>query len=123
VTLSATGLPPGATVVFNPATLVPGSGPTTTTMTITTSPSTTAKTRLAPLDRASYIAVGVLIFPLFGIRRFRRKLITLAALIGSTALTGCAGGYFGNAPQQFSIAVTGTSSTFVHSTTVTLAVR
>jgi hypothetical protein len=121
-------------VVFNPATLVPGSGPTTTTMTITTSPSTTAKTRLAPLDRASYIAVGVLIFPLFGIRRFRRKLralpkgvacllITLAALIGSTALTGCAGGYFGNAPQQFSIAVTGTSSTFVHSTTVTLAVR
>jgi hypothetical protein len=136
VTLSATGMPPGATVTFTPATLVPASGPTTTTMTITTSASTgtTAKNSAAPLARAAYIAYGLLVFPLFGIRRFRRRLRTLpraaahlllllAALSVTAALSGCAGGYFGNAPQQYSIAVTGVSGNHVHSTTVTLAVR
>ena len=38
VTLTVTGLPPGATVSFANATYVPGVGPTPTTMTIVTSP-------------------------------------------------------------------------------------
>jgi predicted thioesterase len=130
VTLTATGLPPGATVTFGTPTLVPGIGPTPTTMTIVTSPT-------VALNRPSHgngIYYGLLLLPLLGIRRIRRKIralprgITycLAALLllgGLGAVTGCSGGYFGGGPNAFTITVTGTSGTVTHSTTVTLTVE
>jgi hypothetical protein len=131
VTLTATGLPADATVTFGTATYVPGAGPTTTTMTIVTSP---LHAKVEPGGLGPKVFYGLLLLPLLGIRRVRRKIRSLpkgivyglAALMmlgGLGAITGCAGGYFGPAGAQYTITVTGTSGTLVHSTTVTLTVR
>jgi len=130
VTLSATGLPPGATVAFGTPTYVPGVGPTPTTMTIVTSP-TVAMNRPTHGNGMYY---GLLLLPLLGIRRIRRKIralpkgiaYCLAALLllgGLGAMTGCSGGYFGGGPNTYTITVTGTSGTLTHSTTVTLTLE
>jgi hypothetical protein len=131
VTLTATGLPPGATVTFGTTTYVPGVGPTPTSMTIVTSPTVAM---VKPTRGGSDIYYGLLLLPLLGIRRIRKKIRTLprgiayglAALVvlaGLGAMTGCQGGYFGGPPQTYVITVTGTSGTLSHSTTVTLTVE
>jgi hypothetical protein len=131
VTLTATGLPPGATVSFANGTYVPGAGPTSTTMTIVTAPNQAV---LKHSTGTNGIFYGLLLLPLLGLGKVRRKIkalpkgisYCLAALVllgGLGAMTGCGGGYFGPAPQTFTITVTGTSGTLVHSTTVTLTVR
>jgi hypothetical protein len=131
VTLTATGLPPGATVTFGTTTYVPGVGPTPTSMTIVTSPTVAM---VKPTRGGSDIYYGLLLLPLLGIRRIRKKiralprgiaygLAALVVLAGLGAMTGCQGGYFGGPPQTYVITVTGTSGTLSHSTTVTLTVE
>ena len=131
VVLSATGLPPGATVSFSPATLVPGTGPTGTTMTIVTSP---LQARATPSNGFANISYGLFLLPLLGVGRVRRKLRALPrnvayclvalALLGSVgAMTGCGGGFFGAPPHSYTITVTGTSGSLSHATTVTLTVE
>jgi hypothetical protein len=131
VTLTATGLPADATVTFGTKTYVPGAGPTPTSMTIVTSP---LHAKVEPSGFGPKVFYGLLLLPLLGLRRIRRKIRSLpkgivyglAALMmlgGLGAITGCAGGYFGPAGAQYTITVTGTSGTLVHSTTVTLTVR
>jgi hypothetical protein len=131
VTLTATGLPPGATVAFGTTTYVPGVGPTPTSMTIVTSPTVAM---VKPTRGGSDIYYGLLLLPLLGIRRIRKKiralprgiaygLAALVVLAGLGAMTGCQGGYFGGPPQTYVITVTGTSGTLSHSTTVTLTVE
>jgi sugar lactone lactonase YvrE len=132
VTLTASGLPPGATVKFGTATYVPGVGPTPTSMTIVTSP--TFALLQQPTRGGNGIYLGLLLLPLLGIRRIRKKiqalprgvtycLAALVMLAGLGAMTGCNGGYFGAAPKTFVITVTGTSGTLTHSTTVTLTIE
>jgi hypothetical protein len=131
VTLTATGLPADATVSFAGNSYVPGVGPAATTMTIATSPNHAG---LRTLGGGSGIAYGLMLLPLLGIGGLRRGLrrlprgagVCLAALgilAGLTALSGCAGGYFGPQPRTYVITVTGTSGALQHSTTVTLTIE
>ncbi len=141
VTLSVTGLPPGATATFTPQVITIGATPTSFTMTIQTAATG------ASLDpngffgtgyRSETIALGLLLLPFS--RRMRRKvrsirlLMLCAALVLSLAaisgLAGCgaSSGYFGQPSQSYTINVIGTATgpggaTLQHLTTVTLTVQ
>jgi hypothetical protein len=123
ITLTASGLPAGATYSFAPPTVTPGSNPVKTMLTIQTL-------------RAASASVGVgwgmfalLLLPFAGSRRMRRSLrrgplLAMLALGALGGLTGCgAGGLFGHPQQSYTITVTGTSGHISHSTTVTLIVQ
>jgi hypothetical protein len=141
ITLSATGLPPGATVTFTPPVITLGASPTSFTMTIQTAATS------AVLPRSRYfgfgysdgtIALGLLLLPFS--RRFRRKAhgmrpltLSVALILSFAAVSGLAGcgsgsGFFGQVQQSYTISVTGTATgaagaTLQHSTTVTLTVQ
>jgi sugar lactone lactonase YvrE len=136
VTLSATGLPPGATATFNPPTVTPGSAGAPTVLTVQLATLTAgipaqdlpANRSGPPLVPAS---LGFLLFgAVLGRKRIPRMLILvfmLASLgVTTSLLTGCGGG-FENTPStpagNYIITVTGTSGAFQASTTVTLAVQ
>jgi hypothetical protein len=131
VTLTATCNCQGVTIAFANPTVTPGQGPTNTTMTVVTSP-TFAMSK--PSHGSNEIFYGLLLLPLLGLGKVRRKLRSLpkgisyclAALVllgGLGAVTGCGGGYYGPQPKTCTITITGTSGTLTHSTTVTVTVR
>jgi hypothetical protein len=140
IALSATGLPPSATVTFTPQNATPGSGPTSFSMSVQTA------VNQGSLDHRRSMGGGAMAFALLllpftpTLRRRARRLkrlnqttlaITLllcAAALGS--ITGCGAdtGFFAQPQQKYNIIVTGTaagSNGFVlqHSTTVTLTVQ
>lgn len=140
VTMSATGLPPGATATFNPPIVTPGADGVQTMMTVTLAGAhaTVSPDRNTPLIPGGGRGIGLLasMFLLAGIfaTRYRRGVRTLAALSllflavsGSMLLlSGCSGGFAGAAvtPKgQYVITVTGTSGALSASTTVTLVVK
>ncbi len=131
ITVTATGLPAGATYSFSPATITPGSAMTSTVLTVqTTKPVATARR----LEGAAGIAFALLFVP-FGISRKGREALrksrplsafgVLLLLGGLAGLTGCgtSNGFFGQPGASYTITVTATSGTLVHSTTVTLNVQ
>jgi hypothetical protein len=141
VTLSATGLPPGATATFTPQVITIGNSPASFTMTIQTA-ATGASRAPSGLFGTGYsnatLALGALLLPFS--RRMRRKvrsirLLTLCAVlllslaaIGGLAGCGSGSGYFGQAPQNYTINVIGTATgqggaTLQHLTAVTLTVQ
>jgi sugar lactone lactonase YvrE len=137
LTLSATGLPAGATVAFSPATIAAGSGATPVTMTVQTIKPQTARDA-KPGGSLGTMALALLLLPMAGIKRVRRRLrkmpglpVVLAAaalsLGAMVCLTGCgsSGGFFNQAPTQYTVAVTATDTvTGAHtSTSVTLNVQ
>jgi hypothetical protein len=141
VTLSATGLPPGATVTFTPQVVTIGSNPASFTMTIHTV-ATGASLHPNSFFGTGYgnvtIALGLLLLPFS--RSLRRKVRSIRPLTLCTALmlsfaaicglTGCGSnsGFFGQAQQSYAINVIGTATgaggaTLQHSWTVTLTVQ
>jgi hypothetical protein len=140
VTLSASGLPAGATAAFNPATVTPGSAGAPTVMTIQLATLAAGiRARNLPanhprLPAGPFALVFGMFGSMFGMVRGRKHLsrrlalVLVLASLGVTAsvLTSCGGG-FENTPQtpagNYTITVTGTSGSFQASTTVTLAVQ
>jgi hypothetical protein len=142
VTLTATGLPPGATAVFTPATTLSASAATPFTLAIKTAP-LQAK-RVPPLSPAGSpllpITAAICLLPLLRGRRIRSNLAkvprtvftVLFILLGSAAilgLTGCgSGGSSARSSQTYAITITATApgaanTTLQHTTIVTLIVQ
>jgi hypothetical protein len=126
VTMSASNLPPGATYIFTPATVTPGSSGANTTFAISVPSQSNMASRT---NRFGPTMLALLLLPLTLLKRYRNKphRLLLWLLIGLTsfsAMIGCGeGGYFSLPQQTYVITVTGTSGTLVRSTTVTLTVE
>ena len=111
VALTATGLPPGATYTFSPATIPAGSGTLPVAFTAQTAKTTALLHRNSGSSNNTWFALGFgLLLPLVGIRRFRASLSTaprllLIILFGSISLgligglLGCGSGGFVGQPQ------------------------
>jgi hypothetical protein len=133
LTLSATGLPAGATAAFSPATIPAGSGATAVTMTIQTTPPTARSAKPFLGGQMGSMALAFLLLPMAGIKPVRkglRKLPGLAvaalALGAMVCLSGCSSnGFFNQAPKSYTVVVTATDAvTGAHSSTnVTLTVQ
>ncbi len=118
ITLSATGLPSGATVTFSPPTLTVGAAPAGFTMTVQTTATTAALQRTENFGGGT-LAFALLLLPFSGtVRRRARQLGPLSvclALVGTgivtATLTGCGSGngFFGQAQKTYTIEVVGTA--------------
>jgi sugar lactone lactonase YvrE len=142
ITLTASGLPPGATAVFTPATIASGSSATSFSLAIKTVAPTAANLPPSSPMRAPLLPISAAVFllPLMRNKRLRRRfarmprtllsalfvLIVGAATLG---LAGCgSGGFFAQDPQSYTVTVTATATsaantTLQHTTTVTLIVQ
>ncbi|HEY1743727.1 MAG TPA: Ig-like domain repeat protein, partial [Granulicella sp.] len=137
VTLSATGLPPGATVTFNPQTVTVGAAPANFNMTIQTA-ATTATLHRTKLFGGATLTFALLLLPCSGTlrrrKRYLRPLTMVALLLASgamlTTLTGCGtnSGFFGQPQKTYTVQVTGTATgatgaTLQHVATVQLTLQ
>jgi hypothetical protein len=131
VTMSATGLPPGANAVFAPSAVTPGSAGATTTMTIHT---TRQSADLGAAGNRFLLGFGLAVGMVFAAGSRKRAGHTVSMLIGLLTLTaatitlsGCGGGWTGAGSgvqsHTYVITVTGTSGPLHPSTTVTLIVK
>jgi sugar lactone lactonase YvrE len=142
ITLTASGLPPGATAVFTPATIASGSAGTSFSLAIKTVASTAANVPPSSPMRAPLLPFSAAIFllPLLSNKRTRRRfarmprtllsaLFVLIAGAVTLGLTGCGGGgFFAQNQQSYTITVTATATsaantTLQHTATVTLIVQ
>jgi hypothetical protein len=130
VTLSASGLPSGATASFSPASVTPGSSTRDSVLTIQTAATTAAYRGLKPLWPMGSPALALLFFAIP--RRLRRQwsrrvqivLLALATLSAAAAVTGCGGGLaLPRTSVTSNITITATSGSDVHTTTVQLTVN
>ena len=145
VTLSATGLPAGATVTFNPLAITLGATASAFTMTILT-PAQTAQLQRAPgfgIGARFGIGGGAVSFALM-LLPFRRRtryrgrrlpslLFPVLVLLSAGAMAGLSGcgansGFFGRPQTAYNVNVVGTATgsngaTLQRSTTVTLTVQ
>jgi sugar lactone lactonase YvrE len=136
VTLSASGLPGGATAAFNPPTVVPGTAGAPTVMTIQlASLSAGIPARPLPANRGGFPGASLsLAFVLFGTvlarKRIPRGLVLVIALAGlgitTSLLTSCNGGFQVVPHTQagtYVVTITGTSGAIQSSATITLVVE
>jgi sugar lactone lactonase YvrE len=139
ITLTASGLPAGATAVFTPATIAPGGSSATASLTIQTAALNSASAATPPAVRAPLLPISAALFllPLLRNKRVRARfgrmprtlfsgvflLIAGAATLG---LTGCGGGSH-DPNSSYTITVTasavGAATALQHTATVTLIVQ
>jgi Bacterial Ig-like domain (group 3) len=137
VALSATGLPPGSTVTFHPATIPAGDGATAFTMMIQTgNPQAASSNRFSGASLAP-MALAFLLLPMTDIKPIQkrlRKIPGLSVMLAAAALSlgamvclsGCgSNGFFDQAPRSYGVVVTATDTvTNAHtSANVTLTVQ
>jgi hypothetical protein len=133
VSFSVTGLPPGATATFSPATLAANGGTQAVTLSIQTSAALARNDNRTPWshDRAPLLA---LVLPLVFGRRVRSKLngrllavvLLLGGLAGVAGVTGCGTGTSGfmlQQPQTYNLTVTVSSGSLQQSQIVTLTAQ
>jgi sugar lactone lactonase YvrE len=130
VSLSASGVPAGATVVFSPTSVTPGSAGGSSTMTIQTAAQQTSAqasnhTSRWPLP-AGLVSAALLILPFRRRKRIFSALASLLLLVAAGgALTACGGGFA--LPHQpsttYTVTVSGASGSLQHSTSVQITVR
>jgi sugar lactone lactonase YvrE len=135
ITLSVSGLPPGATATITPNTLPAGSSLTNVTLTVQLPQVTAALDEKRPPDRQIPLALwSILLLPFAGkLRRAGRRLTQSASLLillavgvaAAAGLSGCgsSNGFFGHPQQTYTLTITATSGSVSHSTTVTLTVE
>jgi hypothetical protein len=122
IILSASGLPPEATVTFTPQTTTPGANPTNFIMTIQTAVNQGSLHRGHPIGGGA-IAFALLLLPFTRrLRQRARKVKTLhqmtlavtlllcAAALGSITGCGTDTGFFTQPQQNYNITVTGTAA-------------
>lgn len=130
VTMSASGLPPGATASYDRATVIPGSAGQSTVMTIQTSTQTSS---LTAVRNSQFLLASMSLAAAISLMGSRRKLVRkhLSLLFafamlagGNLMMTGCQGLTAAKVQNQsYGITVTGTSGSVRSSTTVTLVVQ
>ena len=137
VTMSATGLPPGATATFVPPTVTPGAAGAPTMLTIQLKTINPAPSGIwVPRNNWPLIpGVCLVLCALFGLAKARGKIqrrklrLALAGAGGLGVLLiagGCNGGFNGvpiTTPGSYTVTVTGTSGALHPSTTVTVVVQ
>jgi hypothetical protein len=128
VTLTATGLPPGATATFSQSTVTPGSTSATSTLTIKTAASPMAAGGSEwPAAVPTLALVGWLFIP----NKRRRRLATLGVLLftalGSLTFLGGCGAHFAGystvPSQTYTVTITATIGKVQQSTTVNLTIN
>ena len=141
VAVSCGSLPTYAACLFTNASVTPGSSPGTSSLTISTNGSSSAR-MIAPALHGNLRIVAAIFMPLLGIAfvgsgtdtRRKRALglfmlvLVLAGLLilpacGGSSSSGGGGGSTNTSPGTYTISVTGTSGSTSHSTTVTLTVN
>ena len=137
VTLSASGLPAGATATFSPSTLSLGSGSASFTLTIQTV-ATTAMAHPVRSTGGGAAVLALLLLPFSSrlrrtLRRWKPGVLIVVlglslAVVGGLTGCGTGTGYFGQNAQTYSVTITGTASgpngtTLQHSSTVVLTVE
>jgi hypothetical protein len=133
VTLSVSGLPPGAIPTFNPTTVIPGSAGAQTQLTLQLPakaenfPARRPKFPFAPLLLGLLLTLFGLALALNYVPRRMRLAGALASVAGLALLiSGCSGGFTGRPSTplgSYQVTITGTSAQYHPSTTVTVIVK
>jgi large repetitive protein len=135
VSFAVSGLPPGATVNFSPSSIPANAGTQTVAVTIQTA-SATAMRRTAPVGRRVEAFTLALLIPVLGAGTIRMRgkslprlvclvLLVLGGAAASSALSGCGStnGFLVQSPQNYTVSITATSGSMLHTATVTLNVQ
>jgi hypothetical protein len=136
INFSVSGLPPGATATFSPATVAAGSAATAVTLSIQTNSSQALLRNENPFSGKPIapVTMGLLLLPLLGLKPLRKRFrkLSCSSVLALTmislgvmllGLSGCAGG---NAPAtNYTVVVTATDTTasVQHTTNLTLTVQ
>ena len=134
VSFTASGLPPGATVLFSPATIPANGGKQTLTVSIQTA-GVASMHSLPSASRMAPLALALLLLPLAGARRMQRQgrrlsgmlmlILLLGSLSASVILTGCGSrnGFFAHPVQSYNVTITASAGNLQHSATITVEVQ